>query len=733
MNGERIGPYLIERELGRGGMATIYLARHLTLDRDVALKRLNLGTGDPQLATRFLQEVRMVATLHHPNVVVVHDSFEHEGMPFFAMEYLEYGSLRPYVGRMRHTQIFRVLEGILAGLAHAEANGIAHRDLKPENVLVTSTGDVKIADFGIARAYTNVTTRLTRAGDTLGTPDYMSPEQARGEDVGPQTDLYAVGVMTYEMLAHRTPFGGGHTPYAVLYRHQHEPPPPFSPEVLKAEPQLADWTMWLLSKDVADRPRGARQASEALEEIAVSRHGSYWRRDAALGASASLPAAADAPESDPAVDRQESSYVDFSPTPLPEEVPSAEVEEVITQPPPADTPAPESTPVVSSYVEFVSTPQPSRPAEEEVDDEALPTPEAEPSETPAEAEAAPAEVAPAGSTTRAPVKPVPPPPEDEPTTRERPPRSRLPLIVAGVILLLGAVAYAVAPSSSRKVPTTLDTRVSRGELAFSTPADWRQGTAGETSVPGLALKDSLVAAPAEGGGSDKVAAGYTSTRSPSLLPKEFTDTLEQPPGKPELVQLGEATALRYTDLRQKGSDEELTVYAVPTSSGVATVACRGASSGEVARNCDAIASTLEITGPKTFAPSPRQDFAGKINQTMTTLVRAESRLDNQLGDAGTPSQIAALLRNLGGAYATAAKGVNEIETAPAEEQPTAAVGNALHELERTSNAIAKAAANGERRKYARLKGDLGRQRSALATRVNELRALGYDTTSGEGA
>ncbi len=129
----------------------------------------------------------------------------------------------PYVGSCARRYSASSRESSRAGAR--ESHGIAHRDLKPENVLVTRTGSVKIADFGIARAYDSVTTRITKSGMTMGTPTTW-PEQAKGEDVGPQTDLYALGVMTYEMLAKRTPFGGAETPVVILYRHLHEPPPP---------------------------------------------------------------------------------------------------------------------------------------------------------------------------------------------------------------------------------------------------------------------------------------------------------------------------------------------------------------------------------------------------------------------------------------------------------------------------------------------------------------------------
>src|SRR6266568_3129032 len=149
----KVGRYEIVREIGRGGMAVVYLARQTDLDRHVALKELAaFHATDPNFAERFLRESRLAGSLSHPNIVTVHDYFESGGTPFIAMGYVQRGSLRPYVGKLTLAQIIGVLEGVLAGLAHAEAAGIVHRDLKPENIMVAADGRVKITDFGIARA-----------------------------------------------------------------------------------------------------------------------------------------------------------------------------------------------------------------------------------------------------------------------------------------------------------------------------------------------------------------------------------------------------------------------------------------------------------------------------------------------------------------------------------------------------------------------------------------------------
>jgi predicted Ser/Thr protein kinase len=279
---QNVGSYEVLRVLARGGMAVVYLARQPALDRDVALKRLQLDSDDPTLAQRFVREARLAAALDHPNVVTLFDFFEDDGTAYIAMEYVRGGSLRPLVGRLTPPQVFGVLEGILAGLAHAETHAIAHRDLKPENVLITRGGGVKIADFGIARAYNALTSSLTGPDAAIGTPSYMAPEQVLHEPLGPYTDVYAVGVIAYELLAGRPPFEPDGAPLAVLYCHVHKSPPPLRQLAPHVPRDVCEWVDWLLAKPAADRPASAAAAWTALEEIAVSDLGPYWRRTAAV-------------------------------------------------------------------------------------------------------------------------------------------------------------------------------------------------------------------------------------------------------------------------------------------------------------------------------------------------------------------------------------------------------------------------------------------------------------------
>jgi eukaryotic-like serine/threonine-protein kinase len=234
------GHYLLERELGRGGMATVYLARDLKHDRPVALKVLH-----PQLAQvlgpeRFLQEIRLCARLQHPHILVVHDSGDADGQLWFTMPYVEGETLRSRLLREKQLPVdeaLRIICEVADALHYAHQHGVIHRDIKPENILLTGSptrdrgasggnGHALIADFGIARALApDSDERLTESGFSLGTPQYMSPEQALAQrDLDPRTDVYSLGCVLYELLTGEPPYTGP-TPQAVLAKRLSEPIP----------------------------------------------------------------------------------------------------------------------------------------------------------------------------------------------------------------------------------------------------------------------------------------------------------------------------------------------------------------------------------------------------------------------------------------------------------------------------------------------------------------------------
>jgi serine/threonine protein kinase len=265
-------------------MAIVHLARQADLERAVALKELaGLSATDPTATLRFLREARLGGSLNHPNIVTVHEYFEHGGVPFIAMEFLPRGSLRPLVGTLTDPQALAVLDGILGGLAHAHEHEIIHRDLKPENVMRDERGSVKIADFGIATAYDELANaNLTPLGEFVGAPGYVSPEQVLGKPATRVSDLYSVGVIAFELFTGAVPFaetGGGS---ALLVSKVNQRAPPLSSLRPDLDKRLASWVDRLLEREPTRRPDSAAVASESLEDVAESALGARWRREAPL-------------------------------------------------------------------------------------------------------------------------------------------------------------------------------------------------------------------------------------------------------------------------------------------------------------------------------------------------------------------------------------------------------------------------------------------------------------------
>ena len=267
--------YELHRQIARGGMADVYLARDLLLDRPVAVKVLfDQFSKDQQFVERFRREAQRAANLNHPNIVSVFDWGEERGTYFIVMEYVEGRSLAEMIrteGSIHPDKVAEISSEVAAALSFAHRNGIVHRDVKPGNVLVSPNGHVKVADFGIARALANVQSELTQAGTVMGTATYISPEQAQGMEIDPRSDLYSLGVMIYEMLSGRPPFTG-ETPVAVAYQHvQDSPVSPRAMGVSVAE-SLEAVTMKLLAKNPVNRYPTAEDVRNDLRRYQQGAH-----------------------------------------------------------------------------------------------------------------------------------------------------------------------------------------------------------------------------------------------------------------------------------------------------------------------------------------------------------------------------------------------------------------------------------------------------------------------------
>ncbi len=297
--------YEIQSRIGRGGMADVYVARDRLLERRVALKVLfpEFAT-DPSFVERFRREAQAAANLTHPNVVAVHDWGQQAGTYFIVMEYVDGQSLADLLrtqGKISPPRAAAIAADTAAALSFAHRNGVVHRDVKPGNILLTGAGDVKVADFGIARALGTASEQgLTQAGAVMGTAAYFSPEQAQGGQPDPRSDLYSLGVVLYEMVGGKPPFSG-ENPVSIAYKQVHEQPRPLRELVLDVPVAFEAIVAKLMAKNPGSRYQSADELRDDLRKFrdglapgALTQAAAGAAAAAAVGAGAAAGAATSA-------------------------------------------------------------------------------------------------------------------------------------------------------------------------------------------------------------------------------------------------------------------------------------------------------------------------------------------------------------------------------------------------------------------------------------------------------
>ncbi|MFO0901153.1 MAG: serine/threonine-protein kinase [Pirellulales bacterium] len=270
LSGREIGDYLLVRRLGQGAMAEVYLAEQQSLRRPVALKLLRADlAADESYVRRFRIEAQAAAALVHATIVQIYEVGCTAGTHYIAQEYVPGENLRERLRRKGPPSLgtsLHILRQVAAALTKAGERGIVHRDIKPDNILLADSGEVKVADFGLARVATGPSVELTQTGMTLGTPLYMSPEQVEGRPLDPRSDLYSFGVTSYHLLAGQPPFRGD-TALSVAVQHLKNEPEPL--ELLRPDlpPRLAALVHRLLAKRPDDRPASAGEVAQELLQI----------------------------------------------------------------------------------------------------------------------------------------------------------------------------------------------------------------------------------------------------------------------------------------------------------------------------------------------------------------------------------------------------------------------------------------------------------------------------------
>ncbi len=273
------GRYEVGELIGRGGMAEVHIGHDTRLGRTVAIKILRSDLArDPSFQARFRREAQAAASLNHPAVVAVYDTGEDVStepggaiahVPFIVMEYVEGHTVRDILRDGAAVPIDEAVEitaGVLSALEYSHRAGIVHRDIKPANVMLTPTGAVKVMDFGIARAMADSAGTMTQTQAVIGTAQYLSPEQARGEAVDSRSDLYSTGCLLFELLTGRPPFIGD-SPVAVAYQHAREEPQPPSTYASDVPEALDRITLKALTKDRDHRYRSAAEFRNDLEAV----------------------------------------------------------------------------------------------------------------------------------------------------------------------------------------------------------------------------------------------------------------------------------------------------------------------------------------------------------------------------------------------------------------------------------------------------------------------------------
>ena len=268
------GRYELGEMIGTGGMADVYIAQDLRLHREVAVKILRSDLArDPAFVARFNKEALAAAALNHPGIVAVYDSGQEETssglMPYIVMEYVRGHTLREILQKGERLAFERALEivsGVLDALAYSHKNGIVHRDIKPGNIMITSTGEVKVMDFGIARALSDAGATLTSTWNIVGTAQYLSPEQATGGQADARSDLYSLGCLFYELVSGKPPFSG-ETPVAIAYQHVSAPLPLLTSVEPSLDPVLNAFFGVALAKDSSDRYPSAAAMLKDLKKL----------------------------------------------------------------------------------------------------------------------------------------------------------------------------------------------------------------------------------------------------------------------------------------------------------------------------------------------------------------------------------------------------------------------------------------------------------------------------------
>jgi Protein kinase domain len=677
--GRTIGGYRIEARIGRGGMGVVYRATHIALDRQVALKVIAEELAEDEgFRERFRREPKLAASIDHANVIPVFDAGEVDEHLFVAMRYVQGSDLRSVItdeGRLAPDRAVSIVAQVASGLDAAHELGLVHRDVKPANVLIENRAGrehVYLTDFGLTKGGEG-STALTKTGQWVGTPDYVAPEQIHGGMLDRRTDIYALGAVLYHAMAGQPPYGR-ETEVAKIYAHLSRPPPELPGDV-DAPSELKETIRRAMAKEPADRYATAGE---------LGRH--------ALAAVETRPAGSTrlaAPPAIPTETRAETEAV----TP---DSRSASVG--------AEVSAERSVPPTRAVRPDLA----AGPSETAL--ETGPTVAAEAGELGPAAADAPSAPRPAGAPRSVIVN-----------------RRRVVALGSLGVVVLAVAGFLIGSSGGDSDSPSLSSSASAGTVELRFPSTWQR--AGEAvAVPGISFNRPIALEPAGDAGGAGLKAGPVDAVGPTLLPERFLRLLggKRPSGEP--VELGRLEAIRYTDLEPKGFEGALTVFAVPTTNGVATTACAAppGTSETVANECEQIAGSLRLVNANAFPLEPDKAYASVLNRTIDDLNEARDKQLEQAREAKSPDVQAAALDALAASYDDAAGRLSEVSISPAVKPANAAIVSALSAGADAYRGMAGAARANQEGAY-EAAGDRAREADAeLQRALARLQVLGYE-------
>jgi hypothetical protein len=610
--GATIAGYRIDGVVGRGGMGVVYEATQLSLDRTVALKVLAPHLGaDPAFRERFRREAMLQAALDHPHIVTVHEAGESDDGLFIATRLVRGRNLKQLIeGGLAPARALAILDQVASALDVAHAAGLVHRDVKPQNVLVDDNDYAYLADFGLIKDARDP--GLTQTGEYVGTLDYVSPEQIRGEAMTSASDLYAFAAVLYECLSGEVPFPRD-TEAALLYAHLSEAPPRLT-ELPPAVEAVVDRG---LAKEPSDR------FGSAAELVDAARRG-LARADEDVAAA---PVAGDG-----AARRSGETIVD---------------------------------PGVLRRAPVVAVDEERRSSREVIAGVAL---------------------------------------------------GALALVAGG--FLLGRLVHGEPGAEPTSVAIA-------GPIALSFPTgEWRGARPAE--IEGLALSGPVGLTSTRKGQPGSLVAGVgQEARGARLLPPAFVELLQRTPRR-EAVRLGSLAGFRYRDLKHRRNRGSLTVYAVPTTVGVATVACLApAPDAPSLARCESVATTLVLRGAEALPLGPNQRYAAAVNTALTSLESQRSEGGRELRESRTPVAQARAADQLATAYRAASAGLGRAAPGPIEEPYHRSIVATLERAAEGYAALAEAARAHRRLDYDRAAAQVERAEDALDRSVRALERIGY--------